>query len=221
MLDSSCSETPKTKKKTAQNRPVQRFWPDSIASGAAQPPPGELAMSEGTGRPGRACGDSAGRGRPRARGAGRPSGPASSGRGSRCVPRPLLPLRREGGGTRARRSVPVREAPTGLDDMRGRHGPHPRPAGALLRARPASGHGGHRPFSPPARAPFAVGSLPPSSGFRSPPGTRPLSPRHGPPPPPALLIPPRPSCPGPRPLVARVLVELGISALTPKTVSER
>ncbi|XP_023486009.1 homeobox protein PKNOX1 isoform X3 [Equus przewalskii] len=47
MLDSSCSETPKTKKKTAQNRPVQRFWPDSIASGAAQPPPSELTMSEG------------------------------------------------------------------------------------------------------------------------------------------------------------------------------
>ncbi|XP_044606738.1 homeobox protein PKNOX1 isoform X3 [Equus asinus] len=47
MLDSSCSETPKTKKKTAQNRPVQRFWPDSIASGAAQPPPNELTMSEG------------------------------------------------------------------------------------------------------------------------------------------------------------------------------
>ncbi|XP_062958580.1 homeobox protein PKNOX1 isoform X3 [Cynocephalus volans] len=47
MLDSSCSETPKTKKKTAQNRPVQRFWPDSIASGAVQPPPSELAMPEG------------------------------------------------------------------------------------------------------------------------------------------------------------------------------
>ncbi|XP_037840791.1 homeobox protein PKNOX1 isoform X2 [Chlorocebus sabaeus] len=47
MLDSSCSETPKTKKKTAQNRPVQRFWPDSIASGVAQPPPSELTMSEG------------------------------------------------------------------------------------------------------------------------------------------------------------------------------
>ncbi|XP_019064907.1 homeobox protein PKNOX1 isoform X2 [Fukomys damarensis] len=47
MLDSSCSETPKTKKKTAQNRPVQRFWPDSIASGVAQAPPSELAMSEG------------------------------------------------------------------------------------------------------------------------------------------------------------------------------
>lgn len=147
MLDSSCSETPKTKKKTAQNRPVQRFWPDSIASGAAQPPPGELAMSEGTGRPGRACGDTAGRGWPRARGAGWPSGPASSGRGSRCVPRPLLPLRREGGGSRARRSVPVRGAREG-GTMHGRHEPHPRPAGALLRARPASGHRGHRPFSP-------------------------------------------------------------------------
>lgn len=52
MLDSSCSETPKTKKKTAQNRPVQRFWPDSIASGATQPPPNELAMSEGMGAQG-------------------------------------------------------------------------------------------------------------------------------------------------------------------------
>uniref|UniRef100_A0A8C2S3S9 Homeobox domain-containing protein n=1 Tax=Capra hircus TaxID=9925 RepID=A0A8C2S3S9_CAPHI len=47
MLDSSCSETPKTKKKTAQNRPVQRFWPDSIASGAAQPATSELTVSEG------------------------------------------------------------------------------------------------------------------------------------------------------------------------------
>ena len=47
MFDSTCSETPKTKKKTAQNRPVQRFWPDSIASGATQPPPNRLAMSEG------------------------------------------------------------------------------------------------------------------------------------------------------------------------------
>lgn len=60
MLDSSCSETPKTKKKTAQNRPVQRFWPDSIASGAAQPPSGDLAMSEGTGW-GQGRGDTAGR----------------------------------------------------------------------------------------------------------------------------------------------------------------
>lgn len=47
MLDSSCSETPKTKKKPAQNRPVQRFWPDSLASGVAQATPSELAMSEG------------------------------------------------------------------------------------------------------------------------------------------------------------------------------
>lgn len=54
MLDSSCSETPKTKKKTAQNRPVQRFWPDSIASGAAQPAASELTVSEGGDRA-RAC----------------------------------------------------------------------------------------------------------------------------------------------------------------------
>ncbi|XP_054829657.1 homeobox protein PKNOX1 isoform X5 [Eublepharis macularius] len=47
MLDSSCSETPKTKKKTAQNRPVQRFWPDSIASGVTQHQSNELAMSDG------------------------------------------------------------------------------------------------------------------------------------------------------------------------------
>uniref|UniRef100_A0A4W6E1S1 Pbx/knotted 1 homeobox 1.1 n=1 Tax=Lates calcarifer TaxID=8187 RepID=A0A4W6E1S1_LATCA len=33
MLDASSSETPKAKKKTPQNRPLQRFWPDSIASG--------------------------------------------------------------------------------------------------------------------------------------------------------------------------------------------
>ncbi|CAI9621072.1 unnamed protein product [Staurois parvus] len=33
MLDSSASDTPKTKKKSAQSRPVQRFWPDSIAEG--------------------------------------------------------------------------------------------------------------------------------------------------------------------------------------------
>ena len=55
MLDSSCSETPKTKKKTAQNRPVQRFWPDSIASGAAQPAASELTVSEGGHRAGRPC----------------------------------------------------------------------------------------------------------------------------------------------------------------------
>lgn len=53
MLDSSCSETPKTKKKTAQNRPVQRFWPDSIASGAAQPAASELTVSEGGHQAGR------------------------------------------------------------------------------------------------------------------------------------------------------------------------
>lgn len=179
MLDSSCSETPKTKKKTAQNRPVQRFWPDSIASGAAQPPPGELAMSEGTGRPGRACGDTAGRGWPRARGAGRPSGPASSGRGSRCVPRPLLPLRREGGGTRARRSVPVRGAREG-----GAHGDETTCTGGTSHTQ-----GPRAPCSALAR-PRATGGTAPSR-------------------------------PGPRPLVARVLAELGISALTPKTVSER
>uniref|UniRef100_A0A3Q1FSE4 Pbx/knotted 1 homeobox 1.1 n=1 Tax=Acanthochromis polyacanthus TaxID=80966 RepID=A0A3Q1FSE4_9TELE len=33
MLDASSSETPKAKKKTPQNRPLQRFWPDSIAAG--------------------------------------------------------------------------------------------------------------------------------------------------------------------------------------------
>ncbi|PWA19102.1 hypothetical protein CCH79_00018647, partial [Gambusia affinis] len=33
MLDASSSETTKTKKKTPQNRPLQRFWPDSIAAG--------------------------------------------------------------------------------------------------------------------------------------------------------------------------------------------
>uniref|UniRef100_A0A7N8YAQ1 Pbx/knotted 1 homeobox 1.1 n=1 Tax=Mastacembelus armatus TaxID=205130 RepID=A0A7N8YAQ1_9TELE len=37
MLDASSSETPKTKKKTPQNRPLQRFWPDSIAAGGAEP----------------------------------------------------------------------------------------------------------------------------------------------------------------------------------------
>ncbi|MBN3284889.1 PKNX1 protein, partial [Polyodon spathula] len=48
MLDASCSETPKTKKKTAQNRPLQRFWPDSIASGGTQQHSSEITMSEGT-----------------------------------------------------------------------------------------------------------------------------------------------------------------------------
>ncbi|KAM4699295.1 homeobox protein PKNOX1 [Discoglossus pictus] len=35
MLDSSSNDIPKTKKKSGQSRPVQRFWPDSIA-GASQ-----------------------------------------------------------------------------------------------------------------------------------------------------------------------------------------
>ncbi|XP_030199584.1 homeobox protein PKNOX1.1 isoform X2 [Gadus morhua] len=45
MLDASSSETPKTKKKTPQNRPLQRFWPDSIASvGGSQ----QVTMPDGT-----------------------------------------------------------------------------------------------------------------------------------------------------------------------------
>lgn len=50
MLDSSSAELPKSKKKVAQMRSVQRFWPDSIASGA--PPQQQQAhqytVSEGT-----------------------------------------------------------------------------------------------------------------------------------------------------------------------------
>ncbi|XP_036396212.1 homeobox protein PKNOX1-like isoform X2 [Megalops cyprinoides] len=45
MLDASSSETPKTKKKTPQNRPLQRFWPDSIASGVPQQ---QVTMADGT-----------------------------------------------------------------------------------------------------------------------------------------------------------------------------
>ncbi|XP_036400923.1 homeobox protein PKNOX1.1 [Megalops cyprinoides] len=45
MLDASSSETPKTKKKTAQNRPLQRFWPDSLASGVPQQ---QVTMADGT-----------------------------------------------------------------------------------------------------------------------------------------------------------------------------
>ncbi|KAM8975907.1 homeobox protein PKNOX1 [Pelodytes ibericus] len=45
MLDTSSSDTPKTKKKSGQSRPVQRFWPDSIAGGISQHG-GD--MSEGT-----------------------------------------------------------------------------------------------------------------------------------------------------------------------------
>uniref|UniRef100_A0A8C4X4M6 PBX/knotted 1 homeobox 1 n=1 Tax=Erpetoichthys calabaricus TaxID=27687 RepID=A0A8C4X4M6_ERPCA len=47
MLDASCSETPKTKKKTAQNRPLQRFWPDSIISSVNQQQSSEITMSDG------------------------------------------------------------------------------------------------------------------------------------------------------------------------------
>ncbi|KAG7330887.1 hypothetical protein KOW79_004856 [Hemibagrus wyckioides] len=36
MLDASSTEMPKTKKKTPQTRPLQRFWPDSIASSMSQ-----------------------------------------------------------------------------------------------------------------------------------------------------------------------------------------
>ncbi|KAF7215196.1 transcript variant X5 [Nothobranchius furzeri] len=46
MLDASSSEAPKTKKKTPQNRPLQRFWPDSIATGGGTPQ--QVAMPDGT-----------------------------------------------------------------------------------------------------------------------------------------------------------------------------
>ncbi|XP_066542508.1 homeobox protein PKNOX1.1 [Hoplias malabaricus] len=45
MLDGSSTETPKTKKKTPQSRPLQRFWPNSIASTVSQQ---QLAMADGT-----------------------------------------------------------------------------------------------------------------------------------------------------------------------------
>ncbi|KAM6934661.1 homeobox protein PKNOX1.1 isoform 2-T2 [Xenentodon cancila] len=45
MLDASSSETPKAKKKTPQNRPLQRFWPDSIAGGGSQQ---QVTMPDGT-----------------------------------------------------------------------------------------------------------------------------------------------------------------------------
>ncbi|TSL54360.1 Homeobox protein PKNOX1 [Bagarius yarrelli] len=38
MLDASATESPKTKKKTPQTRPLQRFWPDSITSSVSQQP---------------------------------------------------------------------------------------------------------------------------------------------------------------------------------------
>ncbi|KAM3607365.1 uncharacterized protein V6R79_006336 [Siganus canaliculatus] len=46
MLDASSSETPKTKKKTPQNRPLQRFWPDSIATGGGTHQ--QVTMPDGT-----------------------------------------------------------------------------------------------------------------------------------------------------------------------------
>uniref|UniRef100_A0A3Q2GGN3 Pbx/knotted 1 homeobox 1.2 n=1 Tax=Cyprinodon variegatus TaxID=28743 RepID=A0A3Q2GGN3_CYPVA len=46
MLDASSSETPKTKKKTPQNRPLQRFWPDSIAAGGGTHQ--QVTMPDGT-----------------------------------------------------------------------------------------------------------------------------------------------------------------------------
>ncbi|XP_034550013.1 homeobox protein PKNOX1.1 isoform X2 [Notolabrus celidotus] len=45
MLDASSSETPKAKKKTPQNRPLQRFWPDSIAGGGTHQ---QVTMPDGT-----------------------------------------------------------------------------------------------------------------------------------------------------------------------------
>ncbi|XP_049904294.1 homeobox protein PKNOX1.1 isoform X3 [Epinephelus moara] len=46
MLDASSSETPKAKKKTPQNRPLQRFWPDSIAGGGGAQQ--QVTMPDGT-----------------------------------------------------------------------------------------------------------------------------------------------------------------------------
>ncbi|XP_028292268.1 homeobox protein PKNOX1.1 isoform X2 [Gouania willdenowi] len=46
MLDASSSETTKTKKKTPQNRPLQRFWPDSIAAGGGTQQ--QVTMPDGT-----------------------------------------------------------------------------------------------------------------------------------------------------------------------------
>uniref|UniRef100_A0A3P9PMQ4 Pbx/knotted 1 homeobox 1.2 n=1 Tax=Poecilia reticulata TaxID=8081 RepID=A0A3P9PMQ4_POERE len=46
MLDASSSESSKTKKKTPQNRPLQRFWPDSIAAGGGTHQ--QVTMPDGT-----------------------------------------------------------------------------------------------------------------------------------------------------------------------------
>ncbi|XP_062865445.1 homeobox protein PKNOX1 [Trichomycterus rosablanca] len=45
MLDASSSEVPKNKKKTPQTRPLQRFWPDSLATSVSQQ---QVAMEDGT-----------------------------------------------------------------------------------------------------------------------------------------------------------------------------
>ncbi|KAK6292553.1 hypothetical protein J4Q44_G00371370 [Coregonus suidteri] len=45
MLDASSSEMAKTKKKPPPNRPLQRFWPDSIATGMTQQ---RVQMADGT-----------------------------------------------------------------------------------------------------------------------------------------------------------------------------
>uniref|UniRef100_H3CF45 Pbx/knotted 1 homeobox 1.1 n=1 Tax=Tetraodon nigroviridis TaxID=99883 RepID=H3CF45_TETNG len=51
MLDASAAETPKAKKKTPPNRPLQRFWPDSIAAGGPHQQvtmPDAVCLSSGT-----------------------------------------------------------------------------------------------------------------------------------------------------------------------------
>ncbi|XP_016327037.1 homeobox protein PKNOX1-like isoform X1 [Sinocyclocheilus anshuiensis] len=45
MLDASSSDTPKSKKKTPQTRPLQRFWPNSLASSVSQQ---QVTMEDGT-----------------------------------------------------------------------------------------------------------------------------------------------------------------------------
>ncbi len=45
MLDASTSDTPKSKKKTPQTRPLQRFWPNSLASSVSQQ---QVTMEDGT-----------------------------------------------------------------------------------------------------------------------------------------------------------------------------
>lgn len=44
MLDASSSEAPKNKKKTPQTRPLQRFWPDSLACSVSQQ---QVTMEDG------------------------------------------------------------------------------------------------------------------------------------------------------------------------------